>query len=32
MKNLPIFDAVISDEDDGIFAISLVHSPAIEAG
>ena len=30
-SNLPIYQAVISDEDTGMFTISLVDSPAVES-
>lgn len=30
-RNLPIYQAVISDEDTGMFTISLVDSPAVES-
>lgn len=31
MKNLPLYDAIISTEDDGIFTVSLVDYPAVES-
>ena len=30
-KNLPLYEALINDLDDGIFAVSLVSAPATES-
>lgn len=30
MDKFPIYNLVIDDEDDGIYAVSLVHDPAVE--
>lgn len=29
-ENLPLYEAVLNDETDGIYAVSLVSSPATE--
>ena len=31
LKNLPLYEALINDLDDGIFAVSLVSAPATES-